>query len=443
MRIAIVNWSRRKAGGAETYLDTVVKAFRCAGHETVFFCELDQPADREPIGFAQEFPIICVSAIGHERALDALRKWKPNVIYAHGMRDPVLEGRMLAVAPAVFFAHGYYGTCISGAKTFKYPVVTSCSRRFGWKCLVHFYPHRCGGLSPITMWKDFQLQSQRLKMLHSYRAIVTASEHMRSEYVRHGFAPEVVKVIPPPVCASSLDAIGTSCAFSSEADHGCERQEGAQLAKNRRVGVCTEVSYHRLLYVGRLELLKGGDVLLDALPVIRTVISRPLQLTCVGDGRERLKWEEKAAGIQSREPGLSIRFTGWLEGAQLQRVIRESDLLVVPSLWPEPFGLVGPEAGLWGVPAAAFGVGGIPEWLNDGVNGYIAPADRLTPMALAKAVVSCLQDPQVHESLCLGALRVASQFSLAKHMGQLMHLFESIAGSDGSHVMKDHSADAD
>src|SRR2546423_8225430 len=39
------------------------------------------------------------------------------------------------VAPAVFFAHAYYGTCISGAKTFKRPTVTPCDRRFGPKCL--------------------------------------------------------------------------------------------------------------------------------------------------------------------------------------------------------------------------------------------------------------------------------------------------------------------
>ena len=48
---------------------------------------------------------------------------------------------------------------------------------------------------------------------------------------------------------------------------------------------------------------------------------------------------------------------------------------MVPSIWPEPFGQVGPEAGLYGVPAAAFAVGGTPSWLTDGVNGRLAPGD--------------------------------------------------------------------
>ena len=58
--------------------------------------------------------------------------------------------------------------------------------------------------------------------------------------------------------------------------------------------------------------------------------------------------------------------------------MKNMDLLVVPSVWPEPFGLVGPEAAHHGVPSAAFAVGGIPEWLVDGVSGHLAAGDRPT-----------------------------------------------------------------
>ena len=189
MRIAIVNWSSRKAGGAESYLDRVIGGLRCAGHETALFCETELPADRVPITLPREAPFWSVSKMGLQAAIDALRAWHPDVIYAHGLTDPTIEARTLQMAPAVFFAHNYYGTCISGAKTFKFSVVRPCARRFGWPCLMHFYPHRCGGLNPITMWKDFERESQRLKVLHSYRAIVTASEHMRSEYLEARVPP--------------------------------------------------------------------------------------------------------------------------------------------------------------------------------------------------------------------------------------------------------------
>ena len=181
MRIAIVNWSSRKAGGAESYIDRVIGGLRCAGHEMALFCEMDQPAGRVPINLPRKAHLWRVSKMGLEPAISALRGWCPDVIYGHGLVDPGIEARTLEVAPAIFFAHNYYGTCISGSKTFKYPVFRPCSRRFGWQCLMHYYPHRCGGLNPVVMWSYFRLQSRRLRILHSYRAIVTASEYIRSE----------------------------------------------------------------------------------------------------------------------------------------------------------------------------------------------------------------------------------------------------------------------
>ena len=100
-------------------------------------------------------------------------------------------------------------------------------------------------------------------------------------------------------------------------------------------------------------------------------------------------------------------------------LLDEADLLVVPSVWPEPFGLVGPEAGLHGVPAAGFAVGGIPEWLQDGVNGCLAPGDPPTTAGLADAIVRCLADPDTHRRLRQEAVRCAQRFSMTRHLAEL------------------------
>jgi glycosyltransferase involved in cell wall biosynthesis len=181
----------------------------------------------------------------------------------------------------------------------------------------------------------------------------------------------------------------------------------------------------RLLFVGRMDQLKGGAVLCDALPLASNLLGREFELTFVGDGPERCNWAERAAVLQSREPRLRIKFTGWLETDDLERVICESDLLVVPSVWPEPFGLVGPEAGLYGLPVAAFAVGGIPEWLIDGVNGFLAVGDPPSPVGIAQAIVKCLRDPRLYAELRRGARAMAQRFSLSNHMNELMQLFES------------------
>jgi glycosyltransferase involved in cell wall biosynthesis len=98
----------------------------------------------------------------------------------------------------------------------------------------------------------------------------------------------------------------------------------------------------------------------------------------------------------------------------------EADLLVVPSIWPEPFGQVGPEAGLHGVPVAAFAVGGTPSWLTDGVNGRLAPGDPPTAEGLAAAIVACLADSAAHLRLRDGAARLAGRFTWASHFAPLM-----------------------
>ena len=120
-----------------------------------------------------------------EGAIERIRRWSPDVVYAHGLLDPELERQLLASAPAVLFAHGYYGTCISGQKTHRLPFVQPCDRVFGAACLALFYPRRCGGLSPLTMGREYARQRARNALLSHYAAVMTHSEHMRREFTRH------------------------------------------------------------------------------------------------------------------------------------------------------------------------------------------------------------------------------------------------------------------
>ena len=145
-----------------------------------------------PIRLPDESPQWCVATQGSTGAIAAMRDWHPDLIYAHGLVNPKNEAATLSVAPAVFFVHGYYGTCISGAKTNSYPNIVPCTRTFGPKCLLHFYPRRCGGLSPVTALIEYRRQADRLKLLRRYRALLTDSTHMRDEYLRHGFDPDMV-----------------------------------------------------------------------------------------------------------------------------------------------------------------------------------------------------------------------------------------------------------
>ena len=325
---------------------------------------------------------------------------------------------MLKVAPAVFFAHAYYGTCVSGTKTFKFPITTPCHRRFGLKCLAHYYPHRCGGLSPITMLKEYKRQSQRLEHLSIYKAIVTHSTHMQTEYINHGFDPERVHCL-------SYYSSNTNQREDHSSPSTAHSEETAHLGGSHLE--LMSPAFWQLLFLGRMDLLKGGSVLIDALPRVTAVLERPLRLTFAGDGLSRDSWERKAARVQKKNPGVEIDFVGWVKGQAREELWNQSHLMVLPSLWPEPFGLVGLESGLRGVPTVAFAVGGVTDWLRDGVNGYLASGDPPTSENLANAIIKCLRDPAGYAQLRRGALEVAQHFKMETHRNSLLAVLEKVS----------------
>jgi glycosyltransferase involved in cell wall biosynthesis len=309
------------------------------------------------------------------------------------------------IAPAVFFAHGYYGTCISGAKAVKNPVIRPCERKFGPACLLHYYPQHCGGRNPITMLHEYRRQRIRLDLLKRYGAIVTHSRHMVAELGRYDLKAHLL-----PWGVEQSVGVGA---------------HAISLTMNPAFSDSTP---SRLLFAGRMEVLKGGGTFLDALPAVADALRRRLDVVFAGDGPERDTWEETARRLCATRPDISIRFVGWRPQLELADLLDRSHILVLPSLWPEPFGQIGIEAGRRGVPVAAFAVGGVPDWLTNGLNGFLASGDPPTTEGLTKAIVNCLGDPSTYARLREGALESSQRFSMERHLAGLIPLLEKAAG---------------
>lgn len=404
MRILFLTYFRRKVGGTESYLQAMVPAYLERGHD-IAVCYTDEgPLTRQAFDFPERVQQWRLDNLGSDGAFERIKTWRPDLIFCHGTTDLKFEADVLGLAPGVFFAHNYYGTCISGLKTHAFPTPRTCSRLFGPGCLAQYFPRRCGGLSPITMVKLYAKQSHRLRLLRNYAAIATNSEYLADEYRRHGL---------PARCLYLF------------AENQIPDRQGTAPGNNAR----------RLLFVGRMDRLKGGLVLLNALSEIRSLTGCDLQLVFIGDGPERQSWEEHGVRIQGAKRGIHIEFKGWLEKSQLALEYAGADLLLVPSLWPEPFGLVGIEAGLYGLPAVAFPVGGIPEWLHDNENGYLALGDVPTATGLAQAAARAL-DPKNHQNLRMGAKKLSHRWTIEKHCADLDLLFESTVRGFGSHKPK-------
>lgn len=395
MRILIASGNRSLQGGAEHHLCSLLPALRARGHQLALLHEMPGGAADSTIDQGcQAIPCWGTSELGTAAVLERAAAWRPDLVYVHGLADPCLEDTLTRDYPSALCAHNYYGTCGTGTKCHAWPRVRPCSRTLSPACLLLHYPRRCGGLNPLSAWREYRRQRRRSALLERYRAILVATRHMHSEYLRQGVGEKRLHVVPhfpagmvpdpePPLFRS-----GTG----------------------------------QVLMTGRLTNLKGGDFLIQALPEASRLLGTRLRLVVTGAGPARAPWQARANRL-----GLDVDFAGHVGPQQLEDLRRQADLVAVPSLWPEPFGLVGIEAGCVGLPAVGFATGGIPDWLIPGETGESAPGDPPTVDGLAQAVVRALRDPEHHQRLRVGAWCMAQRFTLSRHLEVLEPILELAA----------------
>jgi glycosyltransferase involved in cell wall biosynthesis len=384
MRVLIATTHRAIVGGVETYLRDLLPRLAARGHTGALLHEHDAAPGEATVDTAlTDLPRW---HLDDASALAAALAWRPDVCFLQGLEAPDAEEALLDRLPCVLFAHNYHGTCISGTKRHALPCARPCGRTFGPGCLLAYYPRRCGGLNPRTLWRLYRLQRQRKRLFDRYTTVVVASEHMREEYLRHGVAAERVHVVP--LFPTGLEP---------------DPEPPVPRAPTGRV-----------LLAGRLTEVKGGRVLVEALRQAHRQLATPLTLVLAGEGPERGVIERAAQAA-----GLPCESHGWVGVMRRTELMRGADLLAVPSLWPEPFGLVGIEAGCVGLPAVGFAVGGIPDWLRPGETGELAPADPPTSVGLADAIVQALRDAEHWQRLRCGAWQGARRFTPDRHLDLL------------------------
>jgi glycosyltransferase involved in cell wall biosynthesis len=387
MRIAVVTRTLARIGGVEAYVEQSVTGLGAAGHEACVFAE-----DRPEAGLAVP---AWMPRDGVRPALDAaVHAYAPDVVISHGVGSPALQEALTGVRPSVFFAHAYHGTCISGAKAHSFPGVHACQRTLGAGCLLRYYPRRCGGLSPVTMIGQYALQRRHLASVRMHERVFALSAHIADEYARHGVPRDRIRVLPPPVP-------GVITAQDTTADPA------------------------HVVYLGRLERLKGPAIAVAAVAAASVLLPRPLRLTIAGEGSGLADIQQAVSRVP---PGSlrEVRLVGQLAPHDRDALLASAALLVVPSVWPEPFGMVGYEAGAHGVPVAGLRVGGIPEWLTEGINGHVADPYPEPIAALRDAIVLALADGRHYTALRAGARAAHAAAAARDHVGALARALEEV-----------------
>jgi colanic acid/amylovoran biosynthesis glycosyltransferase len=172
-----------------------------------------------------------------------------------------------------------------------------------------------------------------------------------------------------------------------------------------------------LITVGRLAVVKGHAILLEALDLLCRQ-GRNVRLRLVGDGPERVNLE-RAVAARGLSPYVS--FTGSLAQDKVLELYRAADLFVLPS-FGEGIPVVLMEAMAMEIPCIATRVDGVPELIRDGVNGILVPpAD---PEALAEAIARLIDDPALRRRLGIAAREeVLATYNLDRNTAVLLENF--------------------
>lgn len=202
----------------------------------------------------------------------------------------------------------------------------------------------------------------------------------------------------------------------------CERVRLPSAEERDRV--CRELAAdgsYVILVAARLHPEKGYEHLFDALPLLRSRLDRPLTLLVAGTGPFEAAYRERVRALGC---GHVVRFLGFRE--DVPALMAAADLFVLPSV-AEAFGLVLAEALYLGVPVVATRVGGIPEIVDDGIDGVLVPPGD--SRVLAEAIAGLLCDPERRRRLAgAGRDKVVARFGFEQMVRSYEAFYERLAG---------------
>ncbi len=333
------------SGGIEKHAWDLARSLRARGHRIVLLHGPREGRDAET--YARAFDDVRpLEAVGAARDLD--------VVYQHRAGD-VRELAPFGSLPVVVATHDHDLTCVRSHRYLPLGL-EPCHRPPGVACVTHgcaIVRNRAADtLLPFATRSPFALRA-RLHELARRAPLVACSRYVADNVVRAGVARDRVHVVHPIPPEDDTPVL--------------PRPPGG-----------------RLLAVGQLLRGKGFDLAIAALAHLPGDVS----LDIVGEGSAREELERLAGSLSAGR----ARVVGYVSPDALAAHYDRAAVVLVPSRWPEPFGMVGVEGMRRGRPIVGARHGGIPEWLEEGRAGRLFEPG--SPSSLARAVLAVLGDEE-------------------------------------------------
>lgn len=390
MKIVFLSVFFSPNGGVGNYLINLTAALKASGHEvSVIHDDMEASFIKRDISFHWISGSCSYAAPDQDneaarKALRILEKIQPDIVHMQDCNNFYLEKLVRARYPAVKTFH-VYDFCPGGGKYHRALKQVNHQSRGVFALPMMMLKGCMLGKNPVQLYSSWRQSRIANENGQAYKKVMVASEHVKAQAVATGYRSSQVDVVP-------------YFAIPREIKEGDKKQEAV------------------FAFIGRVVEEKGLEILVRAMRG-----KKKWRLLVVGDGTDLPKIRKRAAawGIEGQ-----IEFLGWLTGQKLEDIYRRIDFLVLPSLWPEPFGIVGIEALSYSKPVIAFRVGGIPEWLEHEKNGYlIEPYDM---QDFARKIDLLIEDRAGCRQLgAAGREKVLKEYVVERHMEKLFELYDS------------------
>lgn len=356
-------------------MEDEVRLLRDGGHDV----ELWQPeADPHGIAGLVRSGVDTVWSTRAVREVEGLlRRHRPDVVHIHNL-FPNLSPAVLRAAgdvastAVVMTLHNYRSMCLPATLLRDGEICEACVGKVPWRGVAY----RCyrDSLPGSAALAASLVVHRRLHSFDRVRVFLAISRFVRDQHVTAGL-PADRMAIKPNFAWPSRRRAGAGAYF---------------------------------LYAGRLAEEKGLE------PLVTAWRGMAAPLVIVGDGPDRDRLEHIAHG--------GVEFRGSVPGDEVPALIAEARAVLVPSVWHEPAGKVVLEAYAAGVPVIASAVGALPEFVDDGVTGYLVPpAD---PDAWRAAARRLLDDRRNEEMGASAWARWEERHSPSVALDELVRVYE-------------------
>lgn len=338
MKLLTVNFLGGFKGGIEKFVYMTAGLLSQDGHK--LYGLFERRFDEDPLFVSAFDEIYTINGGKPNDIIEEIRAAGVTTALVHKVCSVELLEKLQASFRTILFVHDhdYY-----------------CMRHHKYLPLFHFNCHLPFSLLGCTLCSGMLEHGKsasslncfnplkRYRLFHAVRRcdrFVVLSEFMRGNLIQNGFpAEKIVKIVPPAITTPE------PLPFSG--------------ARN-------------LLFAGPLLKGKGVALLLRAL----THVKSSFTLRIVGSGSDKSRLIRLTLEMDLAE---KVEFMDYVDDLSME--YRRTDLVLVPSRWQEPFGLIGIEAFCHARPVIAFVNGGIGEWLRDGNNGLAVEPNNIKDLA--------------------------------------------------------------